>query len=252
MLPSLIAAVAAIAVAAPRDTLRVLLVTGDTLAPAGIARGATLGAEEAARTGALFGTPVVLRVALAGDSAAAARAVDATFAGARPSLIVAGDAAPAACTALARASARLEIALLDGGCTLPDSLRGATVFSLFPAADPVRGPADSTRLELWHWSLERFGGEQLNQRYERRFAEHMSSRAWAGWLAAKIALDLALRSHSVRASALLARLRDPAAQFDGQKGRPLFFSREQRRLVQPLYRVSGAGTSERVVAEVNP
>src|SRR4051812_4573688 len=48
--------------AAAPSALRVVLVVDDSSARRSLVRGATLGAEEAARTGALFQTPVTLRI----------------------------------------------------------------------------------------------------------------------------------------------------------------------------------------------
>ena len=231
------------------DTLRVLLVVDDSAARRAAVEGARLGAEEAAHTGALFGTAVVLRVREARDSGQVAGVLAGFTAADAPSIIVVA-ADSTACAPLARLAARREVALLDVGCPASGASAGAGAYALtaFSPADA----SDSTRLELWHWSLDRFGGEQLNQRFERRFGTRMTSASWAGWFAMKVSLDLALRTHATSARSLLARLRDPATQFDGQKGRPLRFAPATRRLVQPLYRVAGAGDAEHVVAEVAP
>lgn len=232
---------------APRDTLRVLLVVDDSAARRDLVEGAVLGAEEGARTGALFGTAVELRVREARDTTRIDLAT--AFGGAPPSiLVVAADSA--VCVALGRETAARGVALLDAGCPACDASAGTAAYALTPPALP--GAGDSTRLELWHWSLDRFGGEQLNQRFERRFSTRMSSAAWAGWFAMKVSLDLALRAHAAAGRALLARLGDPRTGFDGQKGRPLRFDPSTRRLVQPLYRVAGTGDAEHVVAEVAP
>lgn len=237
-------------VAPAHDTLRILLLVDDTIARAAETRGVRLGADEAAHTGALFGTDVALRVAQAHDSTEVARALATAFAPAPPSIVVAA-AGTAACVQIYRALARAPLPVLDAGCEADDSLRTLTVYSLGQPHAAQRAD-DSTRIVLWHHSLERFGAEQLNQRYERRFHGHMDAPAWAGWMATKIALDLALRAHSTVGAALLQRLGDPRVQFDGQKGRSLQFSRDDRRLVQPMYRVAGVGDQERVVAEVAP
>jgi hypothetical protein len=126
------------------------------------------------------------------------------------------------------------------------------LYSLYPPAALEAATGDTTRVELWHRTLDKFGGEQLNERFRRRFSAAMDSPAWVGWLSMKIALDLALHAHSASGSALLRQLADPRSQFDGQKGRPLRFTADTHRLVQPVYRVAGRGDSERVVAEVAP
>jgi hypothetical protein len=233
---------------APRETLRLLLVVDDSAARREVTRGVLLGAEEASHTGALFGAAVELRIREAGDEAAVGRAMADAFDHAAPSIVVAaGDAG--LCAALARAAVAADIALLDVGCPAADTPAPANVYAIAALPAPA---GDSTRLELWHRSLDRFGGEQLNKRFERRFGSPMTSAAWAGWFAAKVSLDLALHAHAAAGARLLARLRDPAMQFDGQKGRPLHFAAETHRLVQPLYRIAGTGDAEHVVAEVVP
>lgn len=221
------------------DTLRVVLVVDDSVARRSLVRGARLGAEEASHTGALFGTAVTLRVE-SGSVAASAPSI----------YVVAGDAS--ICSRVMLQSARTNTPVLDAGCAMDDSVRSANTYSLIPAADLTATPGDSSRLELWHWSLERFGGEQLNERFRRRFDARMDSPAWTGWLALKIALDAALQARATNGPALLHRLAETRAQYDGQKGRPLRFAPDTRRLIQPLYRVVGRGDAEHVVAEVNP
>ncbi|MFL5560336.1 MAG: hypothetical protein ACJ79K_02570 [Gemmatimonadaceae bacterium] len=245
--------------AAP-DTLRVVLVIDDTSARRSLVRGTTLGAEEAARTGAMFGTPVALRIVVrAGFESMSRAALSHASRVTRPSLyIVAGDSL--LCSEVALQGGRDSTPVLDAGCPPASGAAGAdraTVYTIdsratvpAPAGAPASAAPDSSHLELWVASLEKFGGEQLNQRFRRRFGAPMDSDAWAGWFAMKIALDLALHAHASSGGALLARLADPATSFDGQKGRPLRFSATAHRLVQPLYRVTGSGADAHVVEEV--
>lgn len=234
------------------DTLRVVLVVDDTVARRSLVRGARLGAEEASHTGALFSTVVTLTVASRGsfDSTARASGADGSRA-ALPSLyVVAGDSST--CSAVMLQSVHSTIPLLDAGCPPMGGPSSKVAYSLLPATALTAIADDSSRVELWHWSLERFGGEQLNERYRRRFGARMDSPAWSGWLALKIALDAALHAQRTDGRSLLRQLADPRAHYDGQKGRPLRFDRDTHRLVQPVYRVSGRGGAERVVAEVAP
>ena len=254
---ALAAALPAAPVADPRlparagDTLRVVLVVDDTVARQSLLRGARLGAEEASHTGALFGMAVTLRIESPATLASTRRATASRVARSPvPSLyLVAGDAR--SCSAVMLQGARDGSPVFDAGCAPTDSTRGGNVYALVPAT-AASASDDSTRLELWHWTLERFGGEQLNERYRRRFSARMDSPAWTGWIAMKIALDAALHAQGSSGAALLRQLADPRAQYDGQKGRPLRFAPGSRRLVQPLYRVAGRGDAEHVVAEVEP
>ena len=81
----------------------------------------------------------------------------------------------------------------------------------------------------WHPDLVRFGAEQLNQRFERRFGARMTAREWLGWIAIKIAVDAQLRGLP------LAK-----GRYDGHKGAALHFG-DGSRLVQPLCVVDGSG-----------
>ncbi|NUQ19875.1 MAG: hypothetical protein HOQ09_02830, partial [Gemmatimonadaceae bacterium] len=134
---------------APRsDTLRILLVVDDTSGRSSLVHGSTLGAEEVMHSGALFGTPAVLRVAETRDSLAVARALDP---GARSSIvIVAGTAA--ICDAVVASTVRRAIAVFDAGCAGAGIDADSNVYSLvrLPTASPGD---DSTRLELWHPTL---------------------------------------------------------------------------------------------------
>jgi hypothetical protein len=230
------------------DTLHVVVVVTDTATHRSLVHGATLGAEEAARTGILFGQPVTMTVI----TSAAYDSIAGSAAGRHapmPSIyVVAGDSA--LCSRFLHQSAAAAAPVLDVGCP-STGMAGPATYAI--DSRPASGSAsDSSHLELWHSSLERFGAEQLNQRFRRRFNAPMDSDAWAGWFAMKIALDLALHAHTASPSALRAQLADPHASFDGQKGRPLRFDANSHRLLQPLYRVTGTGDSSRVIAQVLP
>ena len=233
------------------DTLRVVLLLDDSIARRSLLDGARLGAEEASHTGALFGMVVMLRVESTAPEAGMGRATGAAESRfPRSSLfIVAGDVRT--CSLVLSQSARDSMPVLDAGCASRDTARSSDVYTIVPAS-PAAAASDSTRLELWHWSLQRFGGEQLNQRFVRRFGRRMDSPAWSGWMAMKIALDAALHAKATYGAALRRQLADPRAQYDGQKGRPLRFDSATRELLQPRYRVAGHGDAEHVVAEVAP
>jgi len=231
------------------DTVRVVLVVDDTTARRSLVRGATLGAEEASHTGALFGTALTLRVETRASFDSALRAAAAGPSGSASLYLVAGDSS--LCALVAQQGGSTATPVLDTGCPATSGPPVPAVYSL-DARTPAAAATDSTHVELWHPSLERFGAEQLNARFRRRFAAAMDSDAWMGWFAMKIALDLALHAHSASSAALLQQLADPHAAFDGQKGRPLRFDAATHRLSQPLYRVAGSGDSSHVVAEVAP
>lgn len=96
----------------------------------------------------------------------------------------------------------------------------------FQSENPGSAPRDAIE---WHPGLSRFGAEQLNTRYERRFGHGMTAAEWIGWMAVKAAADAQLRPVP------LAR-----GRFDGHKGVALYFGPD-RHLVQPLCIVDAGG-----------
>jgi hypothetical protein len=237
--------------------LRVLvLISSDSSAPTAqsLRRGITLGAEEAARTMAMFGDSLDLHVVATSSAEEEERAVHAaTRAPGAPMATIRAN--QLRCLTPAPMSA---ILLIDAACSpmervSPPARVGRTVI-LFLHPLPIQPTAlasPNARAELWHASLTRFGAEQLNQRYTRRFGRRMDSDAWAGWFAVKVLAEATLRAHPTTAAALAAALTDTSARYDGHKGAPLYFDASSGALHQPLYAVvpDSAG-GERVVGEI--
>lgn len=234
---------------APRDgALRIGLAAppaGDrTPAVESAVRGVTLGVEEAARTGELFGRRVELR---------AADAAEALLAGDGLAALV-GGWDEASCRALDALAASAGVLFLNAGCAA-EALRGPAcgrgTFHV-EASGAMRRAAlmgtDTPRVEIWHPSLERFGAAQLNQRFRARFAAEMDGPAWAGWMAVKALWEASLRARSTDPAALRAHLEREGTQLDGHKGWPLSFRAGDHQLRQPLYLVAPDGA--RVVGEV--
>jgi PQQ-dependent catabolism-associated beta-propeller protein len=93
---------------------------------------------------------------------------------------------------------------------------------VFHVASSRRG----ARQADWRPDLERFGAEQLNQRFRRRFGIPMDESAWRGWMAVKIAAELILRAPAgSNPAATLATM-----TFDGHKGEQLFFDPKDHHL----------------------
>jgi hypothetical protein len=84
----------------------------------------------------------------------------------------------------------------------------------------------------WHSGLNKFGAEELNVRFHRRFGQAMDERAWHGWIAVKCAVELALRYADGSPKDRIGELR-----LDGHKGMMLRFDPQDRHLVQPVYLV---------------
>ncbi len=65
----------------------------------------------------------------------------------------------------------------------------------------------------WHWTFERYGAPQLNQRFRRLSGRDMSSEDWAGWAAVKAVADAALQAGSADpAQIAAAHIRMPLAE----------------------------------------
>jgi ABC-type branched-subunit amino acid transport system substrate-binding protein len=244
----------------PRDTLRVGVVISPAQAQradsASIARGVELGTEEATRTAALFGVSiqVVQRVAV-GESAsrAAQQLVDQAV------TVIVLAAHGEACVAPLGAGRRAVLLTLtcrhhfDGA----DSC-GRTAFHLAPSDSTSaralalhtsdEGLRRDARVVAWHHSLARFGAEQLNERFRRRFGAEMDAPAWTAWLAMKIVAETALRARTTQGADLARYLARRDTRFDGHKGEPLTFDARTGELRQPLYVLGGAPIDERVAA----
>ncbi len=96
----------------------------------------------------------------------------------------------------------------------------------------------------WHPGLMKFGAEELNVRFRRRFNGPMDERAWHGWIAVKCAVELALRYPGGSPKEKVGELR-----LDGHKGMMLSFDPRDRHLVQPVYLVDAQG---KLVEAVEP
>jgi hypothetical protein len=218
--------------AEPRRILlgQVLPVGGADLDAA--ARGALLGAEEAARTAELLGARLELRT---GDAAAL---ID------QGVLALIGDLdAPAETRGVPLLIIRTPGDVTEAEPLQPHVFHVASSLSDRRAALARYGKGGGAEIADWHPSLKRFGAEQLNQRYIQRFGTPMEPLAWASWMAVKAAAEAALRGASSPAE--LAR-RLMTLGFDGHKGIRLRFRPEDHHLRQPLYVVSG----DRVLAEI--
>jgi hypothetical protein len=93
------------------------------------------------------------------------------------------------------------------------------------------------RVVDWHSGLMKFGAEELNVRFQRRFGQPMDERSWHGWMAVKCAIELALRYPA--AGSPEARI--GSLSLDGHKGMLLRFDPRDRHLIQPVYVVDAQG-----------
>lgn len=237
-----------------QDELRIAFVLEDGDAGISAARGVTLGVEEAARTGELFGRTIEL--ATLGSPAAVG-----VLARGEPVAALIGGFTEASCRALGETASALGALFINVGCRA-DALRGECrphVFhveasermyadALAARAGDAAEAAEAAEAVLWHPSLERFGAGQLNDRFRARFPLGMDGAAWAGWMAVKVLWEASLRARTTEAAGLREYLTREATQFDGHKGWPLSFRAGDHQLRQPLYLVADGGA--RVVGEV--
>lgn len=100
------------------------------------------------------------------------------------------------------------------------------------------------RVADWHSGLMKFGAEELNVRFRRRFGQPMDERSWHGWVAVKSAVELALRYPGGDPKLRIGDLR-----LDGHKGMMLSFDPQDRHLIQPVYVVDAQG---KLVDQVEP
>lgn len=88
--------------------------------------------------------------------------------------------------------------------------------------------------DAWHWTWERHGAPQLNQRFEKLAKRRMESADWAAWAAVKAVAESVVRSQSTDLTAVAAYLRGDALTLDGYKGNPSSFRPWDNQLRQPI------------------
>lgn len=98
---------------------------------------------------------------------------------------------------------------------------------------PVVG-AEGLIAEAWHWTWERHGAPQLNQRFERRAERRMTGPDWAAWAAVKAIVEAVARTRAGEFAAIRDYLLSDALTLDGYKGTPMSFRQWNRQLRQPI------------------
>jgi ABC transporter substrate binding protein (PQQ-dependent alcohol dehydrogenase system) len=101
------------------------------------------------------------------------------------------------------------------------------------APRPVIG-SEGLIADGWHWTWERHGAPQLNQRFEKLAGRRMQEEDWAGWAAIKAVVEAAVRSRSADPKAMREAMLSPEFQFDGYKGTAVSFRPWSRQLRQPI------------------
>jgi hypothetical protein len=205
--------------------------------------GLLLGVEEARRAASMFGGALELVSIPPGEF------------NPRGFSAVIGNADTARCIALSTQANHAGVPFLNVACSA-DALRGPscrpTLFHVAPSDAMSRGALSAAStggaVTAWHSSLERFGADTLNRRFQARFKREMASDAWTAWMGVKILWESSLRVRSGDPTKLLDYLARDTTQFDGHKGTPLSFRSWDRQLRQPLYVVSDSRVIEVPIA----
>lgn len=100
-------------------------------------------------------------------------------------------------------------------------------------ARPVVG-SEGLSASGWHWTWERHGAPQLNQRFFKKAARNMTAGDWAAWAAIKSVVEAITRTESTEPKDLHAFLMSEDFTLDTYKGAPGSFRRWNRQLRQPI------------------
>lgn len=86
----------------------------------------------------------------------------------------------------------------------------------------------------WHWTWERHGAPQLNQRFARKAKRDMADTDWAAWAAIKSVVEAVTRTKQTDARSIASYLRGDRFVLDGYKGTPGSFRHWNNQLRQPV------------------
>ena len=135
---------------------------------------------------------------------------------------------------------RNNVALLTGGADhdvvfLADEIGefGRYVPYATYSPRPVVG-TEGLRPLTWHWTWERHGAPQLNQRFERRAGRHMKAKDWAAWAAVRSVVEAISRIRTSDIAALRGFMTSEAFSLDLYKGAPGAFRPWSGQLRQPI------------------
>ena len=98
---------------------------------------------------------------------------------------------------------------------------------------PVIG-TEGLSADAWHWSWERHGAPQLNQRFVKRAKRPMQGADWAAWAAVKAIVESVARTRSTDFAKVAAYLRSEQLTLDAYKGNPVNFRSWDNQLRQPI------------------
>jgi ABC transporter substrate binding protein (PQQ-dependent alcohol dehydrogenase system) len=100
---------------------------------------------------------------------------------------------------------------------------------------PVIGATGLIAAE-WHWALERYGGPQVNSRFERLSTgnRRMSWQDWSAWMATRAVLTAFTKSRDPAMESVNAYLRSDRLRLDGSKGKQMSFRPWSGQLRMPI------------------
>lgn len=88
--------------------------------------------------------------------------------------------------------------------------------------------------QAWHWTYERHGAPQLNQRFRRLTDRDMTSQDWAAWVAVRAVVEAVQRLGSADPEEIAAFVRSDQLSLDLYKGVPGSFRSWNGQLRQPI------------------
>jgi ABC transporter substrate binding protein (PQQ-dependent alcohol dehydrogenase system) len=100
-------------------------------------------------------------------------------------------------------------------------------------ARPIVG-SEGLIAAAWHWSWERHGAPQLNDRLEKQAGRRMADPDWAAWMAIKAISEAVVRSNNADFVKVAAYLKSEEITLDGFKGNRLGFRPWDNQLRQPI------------------
>jgi ABC transporter substrate binding protein (PQQ-dependent alcohol dehydrogenase system) len=98
---------------------------------------------------------------------------------------------------------------------------------------PVVG-SEGLTAEAWHWTWERHGAPQLNQRFDKLAGREMSDEDWAAWAAVRAVVEAVARSGTIEIAGLHRKMLEADFTFDLYKGFPGSFRPWNRQLRQAV------------------
>lgn len=98
---------------------------------------------------------------------------------------------------------------------------------------PVIG-SEGLGASAWHWTWERHGAPQLNQRFDRIAKRRMQPTDYAGWAAVRSLIEAVVRTRSTDVAVLREYMTSNDFDFDAYKGAPANYRPWNHQLRQPV------------------